>query len=274
MRRLKLLVAPILVLFVIFGVQRAFRQSPPPQRSFHEEKREPEEKPAEPPAKASRLAPARSPAHAPPGDLQGGLAELEAESSQRWLLRKRDDGTVTKISEGALYISEGRPEEKAMKFMKRFGRNVFGLSPHSLGMPEVVTEHSATQVIIPMSLNGLPILGARANLIFDSAGSLVYAAVDGYRDPAPSPTPAISGAAAGAAAHGALLRYLSGRAFDPASYPPGSFHGALMYRSVEGSLSLVYKFEVTLAAPLIGDIEILVDASLGTAVLVRNLTRK
>lgn len=204
------------------------------------------------------------------------LSELEAESTLRWSFKRNpNDGFVTKMSEGRLPFAGLPPEVAAMMFLDRFGNNVLGFRADSAGQPIVSREEETTQVVLPQILNGLSVYGARGNFTFDAAGNLIYAISNVYRGPVPpTPSPAVSASQAAQAARQALLHYLTGTGADPAIYPIEEFRGQLMYRLLGNAVSLVYRYEVSLVSPLIGDMEIIVDANMGAAVLVRNQTRK
>ncbi len=207
-----------------------------------------------------------------------GLPELEGESSLRWNFKKPSgpDGVVTKMSEGRLFLGGATREEDTRRFLSRFGRNVLGFDSGTAGAFEVRQEEETTQVIVHQKINGLEVYGARGNFIYDAGGNLIYAVSDAYNGSVPSaPQPAISKAHAAEVARQALLKHLSaGGGADPASYSIDRFNGILMYRLVSGSISLVYRYELALAEPLVGDMEIMVDAELGVPVLLQNQTRK
>lgn len=214
----------------------------------------------------------------PSGARDATLADLEAESSGRWLVKKNSAGLVSKMSEGRLAGLGDSPEESARAFLDRFGRLVFGIEPAMAGAPEVIREAETTQVIVPIEVNGLPVHGARHNQIYDTAGNLIYVVSDGIPSDVPSPSPKFSAEAAAGVAREGLLRYLGSadRERNEQSYPLALFlkEGRLMYRLVNGALSLVYRYEFTLAAPAIGDMEAVIDANMGTAVLIQNISRR
>ncbi len=230
-----------------------------------------------PPVSSVPVLSSKTQARIPSSKGSEGLAELEAESTLRWAFRKDPaHGYVTKMSDGRLALGGATPEIAALKFLDRFGRQVLGFDPTSAAEPEVLREEETTQVIVPQTLNGLPVYGARGNFIFDSDGNLIYVVSDIYRGPSPPPpSPAFSHAYSSQVARQAMFHFLSsGGNADPSAYPLELFQGRLMYRLVGASVSLVYRYELPLVAPQIGDMEILVDASLGVAVLVQNQTRK
>jgi len=206
-----------------------------------------------------------------------GIVELEGESKSRWNFKMSVDGYVLKMTEGSLSLGVNSADEAARIFLARFGKKVFGIEPSLFGVPEINAEESTTQAIISQTLNGLPVHGARTNLIFDSHGNLIYVVAGGYRgNLPPKPAPLISSEQAAKIARLGLLHYLSENGASYSSYPLELFRGKgiLMYRLVGDSVSLVYRYEFSLEAPLIGDMEIMIDAMMGSVVLVRNQTRK
>ena len=217
-------------------------------------------------------------ARVPSGSLDGTLADLEAESSGRWLVKKNAAGLVSKMSEGRLPPLGDRPESSARAFLDRFGRLVFGIEPAMVGAPEVIREAETTQVIVPIQVNGLPVYGARHNQIYDAAGNLIYIVSDGVPDEIPSSSPKLTPEQAAAAAREGLLRYLGSAGQPPGdeAYPLTLFlkEGRLMYRLVNGALSLVYRYEFPLAAPAYGDMEAVIDANMGVVVVIQNISRR
>ena len=193
-------------------------------------------------------------------------------------MKKSATGFVQKMAEGRLPPLGETPEASARAFLERFGRAVFGLDPSMTGTPEVIRESETTQVIVPIQINGLPVFGARHNQIYDAAGNLIYVVSDNLPEHVPSASPKISPEEAAAIARGALFRYLqdAGRPRDEESYPLSLFlrGGQLMYRHVNGALSLVYRYEFPLVAPAYGDMEAVIDAEMGTAVVVQNISRR
>lgn len=218
------------------------------------------------------------PARVPSGTRESDIAELEAESRGRWIFKKRADGSVAKMSEGAFHPGGANPEASARLSIARFGRHVFGIGPSSLGPAEVVREPDSAQVTFSLELNGLPVYGGQHKQVFDAEGNIIYVVSDSLPATAPSPEPRVSREQAAAAAQEGFLLYLgsSERARNEAAYPLGLFlnQGKLMYRLVNGSLSLVYRYEFPLSAPAFGDMEAIVDANLGAVVAVQNVTRK
>lgn len=217
-------------------------------------------------------------ARVPSATRESDLVELEVESRGRWIVKKRADGSAAKMSEGAFHPGGANPEASARVFLARFGRQVFGIAPSSIGPVEVVREAGSAQVTFSLELNGLPVYGAQHKQVFDAEGNIIYVVSDSLPDTAPSPDPRISREQAAAAAREGLLFYLGSaeRARNEAAYPLGLFlnQGRLMYRLTNGSLSLVYRYEFPLSAPAYGDMEATIDAKLGAIVALQNVTRK
>lgn len=214
-----------------------------------------------------------------PSAQGSGIAELERESIGPWNLKLRSDGYVKKMSEARFAIGKYPAEATAKLFLGRFARGLFGVSPENIVSIESRQESDSSQVISRQFQNGLPVFGSRINLIFDSDGNLIYATSDVYTgQSAPSSVPLISAQAAATVAQAALLRFLSLSGGNGAVEPYGtSFflnNGHLAYRLVGASISLVYRYELSLLPLNEGDIEIMIDANQGAVVLIRNLTRR
>jgi|GEM_PF-6516058 len=211
----------------------------------------------------------------PSAALSAGVPELEAESTHRWSFKRNPgDGYVIKMAEGRLTFGDVAPEVAVGLFLKRYGKNVLGFSAESAGEPSVRREEVSTQVVVPQVLNGLNVYGARGNFIFDASGGLIYVTSNVYRGAMPpSPSAAVTIEHAALSARRGLLHFLEGRG-DPAAYPIDDFLGQLQYRLVGNTLSLIYRYELPLVPPLIGDMEIMVDAADGAVVLIENQTRK
>jgi hypothetical protein len=218
-------------------------------------------------------------ARIPTSEGRAGLAELEAESEGRWILKRQAGGYISKMSEGRLSLGEAAPEPAARKFLARFSQDLFGVPPGDLAITEVQPEPAAARVVARQFIHGLAVFGSRVNLTFDSGGNLIYAVSDIYSGPAPPlPAPAISLAQSASLARAALLRFLSSRAHGGTgdSYPVETFlkSGKMVYRLLTGnSLSLVYRYELPLAPPSSEDMEIVLDTSDGTVVLLRSISR-
>jgi len=223
----------------------------------------------------------RLPAASPATERDTGtLAEFEGNSRGRWLMRRDQEGFVTRLAEAELPGESGAsPEENSEALLRRYGKSVFGMDPASAGDRRVVRESDSSQVRIQQRLNGLPVLGTELNLLFNAQGALVYAVSTLYTGsdvpPAAADVPAL---AAATAARGALAAYYSGRGHELSSesHTPEALArgGTLAYRLSGGGVTLVYRYVLLLQAPLFGDLEVLVGAAYGGVVSVKELSRK
>lgn len=212
-----------------------------------------------------------------PASAVAGVEELEGESPIRWAFKKNSEGFVTKMSDGRFFLGGESPADSARSFLDRFARGVFGFDPATGGTPEVRAESETAQVIMAQIIHGLPVQGARINLIFDTYGNLIHGVSDVYRGPTPPlPAPAVSSAVAAMAVRSALAQYLALDDAQMQKYPTDFFRrrGRLAYRLKDGHLSLIYRYEFTLLAPDFADMEAMIDSELGTIVLLKNLNTK
>lgn len=223
-------------------------------------------------ADSTKSAPAVSAMQGSLGAQQASLRELAAQSSAPWVFKAGADGKLHRMSEGKLYIGEGKPEELASAFFSKFSMGLWGIPAESIRVSSLRPEAETTQSIWEQSIHSLPVLGSRGNLTFDHQGNLISGVFDFYSGAAPSPTPALSISDAATIAHRALLNQLpkSGGSDFPIAEVERA--GRLAYRLMgESSIALVYHYVISVRAPHPNDFEIVVDANSGQIAVERSL---
>lgn len=240
---------------------------------------------ASPPAEAKRApaATAKVPAVAATSSVRrpssaDGLALLTRASEAEWKVARGRGGQVTRLSGGVLPLESGAPVVSAASFLAQYAQSLFGVPPSDLAVGESRQDQTLTQVVVDQSHAGLPVYGSRLNLFFNRDGALVHATAALHPGPFPAAAPSVSRAVAAGLLRDALWRFLDQRgdhydrgAYDAASLEPSL---ALAYRLAGERVSLVYRARFSLAAPLTGDIEALIDAQSGAVMVLRPLDRR
>lgn len=209
--------------------------------------------------------------------IGAGLAELNRESSGPWTVTRGSFGYAAKLSNGSIFMGTRAPIAASERFLQKFGREVLGADLSDLVQTDSRAEVSTTQIIYQQKIGGLPVFGSRVSLFLDRDGNVVYVTAHTFPGEPPAGR-AISSAAAAASVRQAVAQYFSaaGEELSEDAYPADFIaqRGQLGYRLSSSALGLVYRYELSLAEPLYGDYEIMVDARAGDVTMFRALSKK
>jgi hypothetical protein len=203
------------------------------------------------------------------------LSSFLAGSQRPWSVTKGDSGFVKKLAGGS-FTFHG-PAAGPAAFLKSYSQALLGVNPETLVQKERRTGPDSSQLIYEQTLNGLPVDGTRLNMMLGPSGDLIYITAAVYPGAAPAATPNINQAEAALLIREALQGYVERRGGSMAAgqYSVAALTAStyLSYRLHGDSISLIYKAEFELAAPLYGGAEAIVDAQTKTVVSLRALAK-
>jgi Zn-dependent metalloprotease len=169
------------------------------------------------------------------------------------------------------------PSLAAHEFLRRYAQGLLGVDPNHLIPGDSRQEGATSQVVYTQEKDGLPVFGTRVNMIFDREGNLVHLVSDLHSGSFPASSPRIEVNSAAAAVRLGIVQRLErdGEALDDEALSVTALapRAQLGYRMVGASVSLVYRFEFSLADERYGDMEALVDAQSGSLTTLRTLSR-
>jgi hypothetical protein len=201
------------------------------------------------------------------------LSELQARSSRPWLM-SWSQGVLLRLSGARLSLGESNPARAAGKFLASYA-SLLGANAAELS-PETQRQMSGNvQVLYSQFQAGLPVFNSRINMIFDERSNLIYLSSNVYSgDPVSSAAKTTLATAAKLAADGLtefrIAHNDGGEPITAAALGQGAHLG---YRLIGGNIALVYKFSFTIPNSPLGDMEIFVEDSSGSLLLMRSLSR-
>jgi hypothetical protein len=205
------------------------------------------------------------------------VERLDRESEGKWNLKRDRAGFVKRMTGGSLPLGMKAPSLAADEFVRRYAQGLLGVDPSSLLPGDSRQEGVTSQVIYSQEKDGLPVFGTRVNMIFDREGNLVHLVSDLHAGSFPASSPKLEVNSAAAAVRLGLVQRLErdGEALEEEalSITALASQARLGYRMVGASVSLVYRFEFSLADERYGDMEAIVDAQSGSLTALRTLSR-
>jgi len=205
------------------------------------------------------------------------VERLDRESEGKWSLKRDRAGFVKRMSGGSLPLGVKAPTLAVDEFVRRYAQGILGVEPANLVPGDSRQEGITAQVIYSQEKDGLPVFGTRVNMIFDREGNLVHLVSDLHAGAFPSSQARIDNNSAAAAVRLGIVQRLErdGEALDEEALSVEGLaaRSRLGYRLVGGSVSLVYRFEFSLADERYGDMEAIVDAQSGALTVLRTISR-
>ena len=274
---MKKYIKAVLALAILLGAIAAYRDRAPVPSSVQVEA------PASVEAQRAPAAAAKQPkvvaaSSARRPSSSDGLALLTRASEAEWRVSRGRGGQVTRLSGGVLPLESGAPVVSAAAFLAQYSQSLFGVPASDLAVGEARQDQMLSQVVVEQSHAGLPVYGSRLNLFFNRDGALVHATAALHPGPFPAASPSVSKGVAAGLLRDALWRFLDQRGdhYDRGAYDATALEPflALAYRLAGERVSLVYRARFSLAAPLTGDMEALIDAQSGVVVVLRPLDRR
>lgn len=205
------------------------------------------------------------------------IDELNKESIAPWFVKRHRDGTISILSDSAWPSGEPDPQSAARQFLQKYSRSLLGLDGGALIIDVIKSEGESTQIIFHEEKNGLAVIPSRVNMIFNDKMQLVYLASDVSDGAIEEGDQDIGSRRASEIARVALFSHLMERGEGGNLDLPVSHFEALAQKCFylsEKKTTLVYRYQVRLENPTLGDLEIIISASDGAVLVVRDLIRK
>ncbi len=203
------------------------------------------------------------------------VAQFQDASLRKWFLEwSADQKIIRTMSKGALSYRDKNLEQASKEFLGVYGKSLLGLDSSALALSQFNDKGVLKNIVFDQLIDGIPVYQSRIVLFFDSEMNLVHVNNNSSKADASSPSPKISAIEAAQIVFFHLQKKYSSDEIQNIS-PTNILSSAKEYFfQNQGALARVYRFVVALPQPVFGDYEWIVDASSGSIVLERNLSRK